>query len=70
MYAGCVASAIQKEEYLSYIQQAGFKNITIQKDKPIIIPNDILAQYLSDEEIEQYNQSETVIKSISVYAEK
>lgn len=70
MYAGCVASAIQKEEYLSYIQQAGFRNITIQKDKPIIIPDDILAQYLSDEEIAQYKQNPTVIKSLTVYAEK
>jgi ubiquinone/menaquinone biosynthesis C-methylase UbiE len=70
MYAGCVASAIQKEEYLSYIRQAGFKNITIQKDKPIIIPDDILAQYLTNDEIAQYKQSPTVIKSLTVYGEK
>lgn len=70
MYAGCVASAILKEEYLSYIQQAGFRNITIQKDKPIIVPDDILAQYLSESEIAQYKQNATVIRSLTVYAEK
>ncbi|MDR2083592.1 MAG: arsenite methyltransferase [Bacteroidales bacterium] len=70
MYAGCVASAIQKDEYLSYIHQAGFRNITLQKDKPIIVPDDILAQYLNDEEIAQYKHNTTVIRSITVYAEK
>ena len=32
MYAGCVASAINKNEYLSYIVDAGFENIQIQKE--------------------------------------
>src|SRR5665811_1420295 len=43
MYAGCVAGAIQKDEYLQLIEANGFKNITIQKDKAIIIPDDILS---------------------------
>ena len=42
MYAGCVAGAIQKQVYLELIEANGFKNITVQKDKPIIIPDDIL----------------------------
>lgn len=70
MYAGCVASAIDKNEYLSYINQVGFTNMTIQKDKPIIVPDDILKNYLSDEEIAQYKAQDTVIRSITVYAEK
>ena len=37
MYAGCVAGAIQKEEYLDSIKSAGFTNIILQKEKPIII---------------------------------
>ena len=70
MYAGCVASAIDKDEYLSYISKAGFANMTIQKDKAIIVPDDILKNYLNDDEIAQYKASETVIRSITVYAEK
>lgn len=70
MYAGCVASAINKEEYLGYIKELGFINITIQKDKPIIIPDDILKDYLSEGEIAVYKTKETVIRSITVYAEK
>lgn len=70
MYAGCVASAIDKEEYLSYITKVGFKNLTIQKDKAIIVPDEILKDYLNQEEIAEYKARDTVIRSISVYAEK
>lgn len=70
MYAGCVASAIDKNEYLSYISQTGFQNMTIQKDKPIIVPDDILKNYLNEEEIAAYKANATVIRSITVYAEK
>jgi arsenite methyltransferase len=70
MYAGCVAGAIQKNVYLELIEMAGFKNITIQKDKTIIIPDDILSNYLSADEFAAFKQSGTGIRSITVYAEK
>ena len=70
MYAGCVAGAIQKSEYLGYIRDQGFENITLQKEKPITIPDDILSRYLSDDEIEEFNTGDTGIYSITVYAEK
>lgn len=70
MYAGCVSGAIQKQVYLELIAGNGFTNITIQKEKPIIIPDDILATYLSQEEITQFRNSNTGIYSITVYAEK
>jgi arsenite methyltransferase len=70
MYAGCVAGAIQKQDYLSMIEANGFANLTVQKDKAIIIPDDILANYLAAEQIEAFKQSGTGIRSITVYAEK
>jgi ubiquinone/menaquinone biosynthesis C-methylase UbiE len=70
MYAGCVAGAIQKEVYLELIEANGFKNATVQKDKAIIIPDDILSQYLSPEQVAAFKQSGTGISSITVYAEK
>lgn len=70
LYAGCVSGAIQESEYLAIIEEAGFDNITIQKDKPIVLPDDILANYLSEEEIKEYKTSDTKIKSITVSAEK
>lgn len=70
MYAGCVSGALQKEEYLKIIMTAGFKNIEIQKEKVINLPDDILANYLSENEIEKFRQSGTGIYSITVFAEK
>ena len=70
MYAGCVASAIDKNEYLGYIKETGFQNITLQKEKAIIVPDDILKDYLDEAEIAAYKSSPTVIYSITVYAEK
>lgn len=70
MYAGCVSGAIQKEVYLKLIEANGFTNITIQKDKAIFVPDDILSNYLSAEEIVAFRQSGTGIRSITVYADK
>lgn len=70
MYAGCVAGAIQKEDYLGQIEKAGFKDIMVQKVKPILIPDDILSKYLSTEEVATFNKDNTGIFSISVFAKK
>ena len=70
MYAGCVAGAIQKADYLQHIQAAGFEDITLQKEKPITIPDDILAKYLSLQEIEAFNKGATGIFSVTVFASK
>jgi hypothetical protein len=70
MYAGCVSGAIQMDEYLGLIEQTGFCNIKIQKQKAIIIPNDILSNYMNQEQINSFNNGSTGIYSITVYAEK
>jgi arsenite methyltransferase len=70
MYAGCVSGAIQKQDYLNMIQQNGFINITIQKEKIIYVPDDILLNYVTKNEIDQFRKSGVGIFSITVYAEK
>jgi SAM-dependent methyltransferase len=70
MYAGCVSGAIQKETYLELIKINGFSNITIQKEKPIHIPDDILKNYLNEKELINFKTGNTGIFSITVYAEK
>lgn len=70
MYVGCVSGAIQKDEYIDFIKQAGFESITIQKEKKIIIPDDILTAYLSVEEMEGFKNSGTGIYSVTVFARK
>ncbi len=70
MYAGCVSGAIQKQVYLELIESNGFTNIIIQKEKPVIIPDDILLNYLSQQEINVFKNSTAGIFSVTVYAEK
>lgn len=70
MYAGCVSGAIQKETYLGLIEQAGFTNITLQKDREIFLPDSILSTFLVAEEIAAFRAGGTGIYSITVYAEK
>lgn len=70
MYAGCVSGAIQRDEYLELIRKAGFENLQVQKQKPIFIPDSILLEYLSPEELKTFVASKTGIVSVTVYAEK
>ncbi|OFX80249.1 MAG: arsenite S-adenosylmethyltransferase [Bacteroidetes bacterium GWE2_29_8] len=70
MYAGCVSGAIDKNEYLKIIKDAGFVDVEIKKDKLIDIPEEILLKYISQEELKQLKESKTGIYSITVYAAK
>jgi SAM-dependent methyltransferase len=70
MYAGCVSGAIQKTEYLDIINKTGFENITIQKEKAISVPDDILSNYLLPQELAAFKSGGVGIVSITVYAEK
>jgi ubiquinone/menaquinone biosynthesis C-methylase UbiE len=70
MYAGCVAGAIQKNEYLEIIKTTGFKNCIIQKEKAIVIPDEILKNYVTEQEIKDFRNSGVGIYSITVFAKK
>lgn len=70
MYAGCVSGAIQRQSYLDLITANGFINVSIQKEKSIHVPDDILSNYLSEKELIEFKDGNTGIFSITVYAEK
>lgn len=70
MYAGCVSGALQKEEYLQIIKESGFKNIEVKKDKQVLLPDEILLNYLSEDQLKAYRESKTGIFSITVTATK
>jgi arsenite methyltransferase len=70
MYAGCVSGAIQKHEYIKLIHEAGFVNISTLREKKIVIPDEILLQYMDSKDLEEFKSSQTGIYSITVYAEK
>ena len=70
MYAGCVSGAIQQDDYLKVVKEAGFTSISLQKERRIIIPDEILSVYLNTREREKYKSGELGVYSITVYAEK
>jgi arsenite methyltransferase len=70
MYAGCVSGAIQKNDYLALVQTSGFVNISIQKEKEINVPDDILLNYIDAEALDSFRKSGTGIFSITVFAQK
>ncbi len=70
MYAGCVSGAEQMTDYLDTIKKAGFVNLTVQKKKAITLPDEILLEYLTKDEIDLAREQGAGIYSITVYADK
>lgn len=70
LYAGCVTGASQEADYLGMITDAGFTDVNVLKRKPITIPGDILARYLSPAEVERVKAEGLGIESITVRGEK
>lgn len=70
MYAGCVAGASEKGQYLGIIKKTGFKNIQIKKERLIELPDELLLKYLNQQELNDYKKSGSGIYSVTVYADK
>ena len=70
MYAGCVSGAIDMDEYIDIIKETGFSEINIHKQKDIRIPEEILLNYMSTEELSLFRNGDTGIFSITVSAIK
>jgi ubiquinone/menaquinone biosynthesis C-methylase UbiE len=70
LYAGCVAGAMQYDEYLQVIQAAGFIGIEVKREHQLVVTDTILAQYLSQEDIASYRRSSSGIVSITVFGRK
>lgn len=75
MYAGCVAGALKRDEYITKIKNAGFKEIAVIKEDPVrfldylgsdkIVSN--IIKNLTNEEIEEINST---VVSIKISAKK
>lgn len=70
MYAGCIASAIQKEDYLGEIEKANFEDIKIERTKTVLIPDEVLKEHLDEITIEKYKKGNVGIYSITVTAKR
>ncbi len=70
MYAGCIASAIQQNDYLAEIEKARFTNIVVERTKTVEIPDDVLEEHLDKDTIEKYKAGNVGIYSITVTGTK
>ena len=66
MYAGCVSGAIDMDKYIEIIKETGFSDINIHKQKDIKIPEEILLNYMSTEELSLFRNGDTGIFSITL----
>ena len=74
MYAGCIAGALLKDDYLNKIKKAGFKNIDIVKEDPVRITNYIgsdkviseIASKMSKEEVKNIDEAIVSVKIAAI----
>ncbi|NSW94939.1 MAG: arsenite methyltransferase [Bacteroidales bacterium] len=68
MYAGCVSGASEMNDYIGFIEAAGFRDIQIHKQKEITLPDDLLAKYSYKPKLENKWEEASGIYSITVSA--
>jgi small redox-active disulfide protein 2 len=66
MYAGCIASAIQRDEYLSEIEKANFTEIKVERTKTVEIPDELLREQLDEDLLAKFKVGNVGIYSITV----
>jgi arsenite methyltransferase len=66
MYVGCVSGAIDMDEYFKIMKLKGFKNIQIHKQKEISLPDELLTNYLTNDEMSSLKKEKLGIYSITV----
>jgi len=70
LYVGCIAGALSEKEYLALIEAAGFEDVRNAKVQPTRLPDEILAQHFSAEEIAAFRASGVELKSVTVLGTK
>ena len=70
LYVGCVSGAVLRSEYLNMIQQAGFKDVRVQKERRVEVPREILLKYISENELRELEQKGAGIFSVTVWGAK
>jgi len=70
MYTGCVSGASEMTEYLKIIENSGFFNLKVHKQKEIKLPDSLLSEYNDVNELKSFHVGDTGIFSITVSAEK
>jgi len=70
MYVGCVSGASEITEYLKIIENSGFINLVVHKQKEISLPESVLLNYNDENGLNLFHTGEAGIFSITVSAVK
>lgn len=70
MYAGCVSGALQQEDYIATVINAGFREVEIKKTKVIELPFETLKRFMTEEEALCFGSGGSGIFSITVVGYK
>ena len=69
-YAGCVAGALPRVEYLQIIRETGFGEISIATEKRIEVPEHLLDELLTAEQKAEVQEKDLHVISVTVTAVK
>lgn len=69
-YAGCVSGAIPRPDYLEIIREAGFRDVEIASERRVDLPEALLDEWLTPEQLSQAAAADISVMSITVKAVK
>lgn len=70
VYGGCVGGAIAKSSYLELLAAAGFSQVRILSEREIVLPDEILDQYIGFEEKQELRSRGLRLLSVTVTGQK
>lgn len=66
LYVGCVAGAMERDMYLDRLREAGFSDVHIATEKPISLPDELLAEHLGAAELDRFRAGDAALQSVTV----
>ena len=69
-YAGCVAGALPRADYLGLIGAAGFTNLEVRAEKRIEVPADLLHRHLTPDQQREAARGDLFVTSVTLTATK
>lgn len=66
LYVGCIAGAMDRNAYVSRLHDAGFVEVEIAADRRIQLPDDLLAEHLSEQEFTAFRAGDAGLTSVTV----
>jgi arsenite methyltransferase len=68
LYVGCVAGALEADEYLAIIRETGFSGIAVMSSKRLDLPDEYLLEHIGAEDLAAYRASGSAVLSVTVVA--